>query len=57
MNGRERVLAAIEGRERDHVPFWPFVMAFSAKYAGIPYSQFATDYRDRKSTRLNSSHA
>lgn len=45
MNGRERVFAAIEGRERDHTPFWPFVMAFAAKYAGIPYSQFATDYR------------
>lgn len=57
MNGRERVLAAIEGRERDHVPFWPFVMAFSAKYAGIPYSQFATDHRKLGEAQIRTAEA
>ena len=45
MSGRERIMAAIAGKQSDRVALWPFVMAFSAKYAQIPYSAFATDYK------------
>ena len=57
MNGRERIFAAIEGRERDHTPFWPFVMAFAAKYAGIPYREFATDYRRLGEAQIRTAEA
>lgn len=43
MTSKERIFNAIEGKSVDYTPVWPFVMAFSAKYAGIPYSKFATD--------------
>lgn len=46
MNGYERIMNAIEGRAVDRAPVWPFVMAFAAKYAGVPYSKFATDHRE-----------
>ena len=45
MTGLERIMNAIDGKEVDKTPVWPFVMAFSAKYANIPYSKFATDYK------------
>lgn len=45
MNGRERILASVNGERMDRTALWPFVMAFSAKYANIPYREFATDYR------------
>lgn len=45
MNSRERILNAIEGKPVDRTPVWPFVMAFSAKYGGVAYSEFATDYK------------
>lgn len=45
MNGRERILASIDGKERNQIALWPFVMAFSAKYAGVSYREFATDYK------------
>lgn len=45
MNGRERIINAIEGRPVDSTPVWPFVMAFAAKYAGVPYGAFAQDYQ------------
>lgn len=45
MNGRERIMAAIDGKQKDRIALWPFVMAFSAKYAGVSYSEFATNYK------------
>lgn len=45
MNGLERINNAIIGKKVDKTPVWPFVMSFSAKYAKIPYSKFATDYK------------
>lgn len=44
MNGLERINNAILGKTVDKTPVWPFVMSFSAKYAKIPYSEFATNY-------------
>jgi len=45
MKGLERISRAVNGHPADRVPVWPFCMAFSAKYAHIPYSQFASDYK------------
>ena len=45
MNGYERIQAAVAGKPTDRTPVWPFVMMFAAKYAGIPYGKFASDYR------------
>lgn len=45
MNGRERIIASLYGKAKDRTALWPFVMAFSAKYAGIPYGEFATNYK------------
>ncbi|HOV59515.1 MAG TPA: uroporphyrinogen decarboxylase family protein [Candidatus Hydrogenedentes bacterium] len=45
MNGRERVLAVLEGREPDTLPFMPITMMFAADLIGRPYGVYATDYR------------
>ncbi|MCZ7646147.1 MAG: uroporphyrinogen decarboxylase family protein [Planctomycetota bacterium] len=45
MNGRERILALLEGRRPDRLPFMPITMMFAAKLAGIPYLKYATDFR------------
>lgn len=46
MTGYERVMNIIEGKPVDHNPVWPFVMTFAAKYAGVHYGAFASDYRE-----------
>lgn len=46
MTGYERIMNTIEGKTVDHTPVWPFVMTFAAKYAGVPYGAFASDYRE-----------
>lgn len=45
MNGYERIMNTIKGEDVDRTSVWAFVMAFSAKYANIPYSQFASNYK------------
>jgi MtaA/CmuA family methyltransferase len=45
MNGRERILGLIEGRAVDHVPLMPITMMFAADQIGVPYGQYAADYR------------
>ena len=45
MNGRERVIAMIEGRRVDHLPLMPITMMFAADQIGVKYKQYATDYR------------
>jgi len=44
MTGRERVLALIEGRQADCLPFMPITMMFAADFAGVPYGRYAHDY-------------
>jgi MtaA/CmuA family methyltransferase len=43
MTGRERVLAALEGRSTDHLPLLPITMMFAADVAGVHYKEYATD--------------
>lgn len=46
MTGYERIMNAFAGKKNDKTPVWPFVMTFAAKYAGVPYGAFASDYRE-----------
>ena len=45
MNGRERILAMLEGRPVDHLPLMPITMMFAADHAGIRYQPYATNHR------------
>jgi len=45
MNGRERILAMFAGRPVDRVPLMPITMMFAGDHAGIPYGEYAADYR------------
>lgn len=45
MNGRERILAMLEGRPVDQLPLMPITMMFAGDHAGVKYGQYAADYR------------
>ena len=45
MNGRERVLAMLGGREPDRLPLMPITMMFAADQTGARYRDYARDYR------------
>jgi MtaA/CmuA family methyltransferase len=44
MNGRERVLAMLDGRKVDCLPVMPITMMFAVDQVGKRYYQYATDY-------------
>jgi MtaA/CmuA family methyltransferase len=45
MNGRERVLAHLDGQPVDHLPLMPITMMFAAAQIGARYRDYATDHR------------
>lgn len=45
MTGRERVIAMMEGRPTDRLPFMPITMMFAADRIGEKYSRYARDHR------------
>jgi MtaA/CmuA family methyltransferase len=45
MNGRERVLAHLDGRPVDRLPLMPITMQFAADRIGARYRDYETDYR------------
>ena len=45
MNGRDRILAMLEGRPVDRLPLMPITMLLAADQFGVPYGQYAADYR------------
>jgi MtaA/CmuA family methyltransferase len=45
MNGRERILAHLEGKPVDCLPAMPITMTFAARGIGAPYLAYCTDYR------------
>jgi MtaA/CmuA family methyltransferase len=45
MNGRERVLAMMDGKQVDRVPLMPITMMFACDQIGAKYKQYVTDYR------------
>jgi MtaA/CmuA family methyltransferase len=52
MNGRERILAMIEGRSADSLPFMPITMMFAADHVAVKYLEYATDYRVQVEAQL-----
>jgi len=45
MNGRERILAMLDGRPVDQLPLMPITMMFAGDHAGVKYGTYASDYR------------
>lgn len=45
MNGRERILALLEGRPVDRLPFMPITMMFACDQIGAKYRDYCADYR------------
>jgi MtaA/CmuA family methyltransferase len=45
MNGRERILAHLEGRAVDRLPLMPITMQFACDRIGARYGDYCTDYR------------
>jgi len=45
MNGRERILALLDGQAVDRTPLMPITMMFAADHAGVSYRDYAGDYR------------
>ncbi|MEJ2007067.1 MAG: uroporphyrinogen decarboxylase family protein [Acidobacteriota bacterium] len=43
MNGRERILAMLDGQSADRLPFMPITMMFAADHTGVKYLEYATD--------------
>ncbi|MFX1463944.1 MAG: uroporphyrinogen decarboxylase family protein [Promethearchaeota archaeon] len=42
MTPYERVMTSVQHKEPDRVPFMPFAQTFSAKFAGIPFSEYVS---------------
>ena len=45
MNGYERLMGIMKGDPVDRVPLMPITMMFAADLAGVPYGEYAADYR------------
>lgn len=45
MNGRERVVAYLEGKPVDRLPLMPVVMMFCADRIGVKYGEYVRDFR------------
>lgn len=45
MNSRDRVLAMIDHRPVNRIPFMPITMMFAADQIGVKYGQYVRDYR------------
>jgi MtaA/CmuA family methyltransferase len=45
MNGRQRVLAFLQGQPIDRLPLMPVVMMFCADQIGVKYGRYVEDYR------------
>ena len=52
MNGSERILAMLDGRPVDSLPFMPITMMFAADHDGIKYLEYATDCRAQAAAQL-----
>jgi MtaA/CmuA family methyltransferase len=44
MTGRERILAMLDGKPTDSLPFMPMTMMFACDRSGAPYRDYATQY-------------
>ncbi len=55
MKGKERVLALLAGRPVDSLPFMPITMMFATDQIGVPYGEYASDYRVLVEAQLHTS--
>ncbi|MCA9449715.1 MAG: uroporphyrinogen decarboxylase family protein [Candidatus Omnitrophica bacterium] len=56
MNSRELVLAHLEGRPVDRLPFMPITMMFAAEHVGVPYGEYALDHRVLAEAQIKTAH-
>ena len=52
MNGYERLLGIMKDEPVDQVPLMPITMMFAGDLAGIPYGEYAADYRKLVESQL-----
>ncbi|GHT18165.1 methylcobamide:CoM methyltransferase [Planctomycetales bacterium] len=45
MNGYQRIAATLEGKPTDSLAYMPITMMFAADVIGVPFGEYATDYR------------
>ena len=57
MNGRERILARLEGRPTDRLPNMPITMMFAADQIGAAYLDYATNYHVMADAQLRTAEA
>ncbi|HQZ68639.1 MAG TPA: uroporphyrinogen decarboxylase family protein [Planctomycetaceae bacterium] len=57
MNGRERVLAFLDGREVDRLPLMPVVMMFCADHIGVKYGEYVKDHRVLAEAQIRTAEA
>lgn len=53
MNGRERVVAMMDGQPVDRLPLMPITMMFAADQAGVKYGEYAADHRVLVETQIH----
>jgi len=57
MNGRERVLAMMDGGPVDRAPLMPITMMFAADHVGVKYGKYASDYRVLADAQIQTAEA
>jgi MtaA/CmuA family methyltransferase len=57
MNGRERVLALLDGQPVDRTPLMPITMMYAADEAGVTYGQYAADHRVLVAAQITTAEA
>jgi MtaA/CmuA family methyltransferase len=56
MNGRERILALIEGGAPDSLPLMPITMMFAADQVGVRYRDYVRDCRKLVAAQVQTAH-
>ncbi len=57
MNGRERILAFLDGRDLDRLPLMPVVMMFCADHIGVKYGEYVKDHRILAEAQIRTAEA
>lgn len=57
MNGYDRIVGTLEGKPIDSLAYMPITMMFAADYIGVPFGQYATDYRHLVRGQIETAHA
>ena len=57
MNGRQRVLAFLDGKPVDRLPLMPVVMMFCADQIGVQYGEYVRDHRVHAEAQIRTAEA